>query len=83
MVDKTKASISVVIFNNHPKKFDFGFTKGYLSSQAYADKFNNKDIRPKLAKTIDFDTKPFKSQYEWLGGKVNKILFDFLKECAN
>ncbi|MEL4474601.1 hypothetical protein, partial [Shewanella algae] len=59
LVEKTKASISVVIFNNHPKKFDFGFTKGYLSSQAYADKFNNKDIRPKGAKTIDFDTKPF------------------------
>lgn len=81
--EKTKASVSVVIFNNHPKKFDFGFTKGYLSSQAYADKFNNKDIRPKGTKTIDFDTKPFKSQYEWLGGKVNKMLFDFLKECAN
>ncbi|MDD2890640.1 MAG: phospholipase D-like domain-containing protein [bacterium] len=75
--------VSFELFNNHPAKFDYGFTRGYLSSQAYANKFNNKDIRPKGTKTIDYDTKPFEAQYEWLGGKVHKMLFDFLKDCAS
>ncbi len=75
--------VSFELFNNHPNNFDYGFTKGYLSSQAYADKFQNKDIRPNGAKTIDYNTQPFEAQYEWLGGKAHKMLFDFLKECAN
>lgn len=79
----SSVKVSLELMNNHPKNFDYGFTRGYLSSQAYVDKFDNKDIRPKGKKTIDFDTKPFKAQYEWLGGKVHKMLFDFLKECAS
>ena len=78
--------VQVDLFNNHPKNFDFGFTKGYLSSQAYADKFKNQDFRPAITKdqpkTVDFNTQPFEAQYEWLGGKAHRMLFDFLKECA-
>jgi hypothetical protein len=46
--------------------FRAAFTRGYIASQAYADKFGNKDIRPAGPKTPDFDTAPFKPQYEWL-----------------
>ncbi len=77
------AQVSFDLLNNHPKDFDFSFTKGYLSSQAYADKFNNKDIRPAGSKTVTYDIKPYMAQYEWLGGKAHRMLFDFLKECAS
>lgn len=60
--------------------FDFGYTRGYLSSQAYTDLFNNKPIRP-AKKTLDYDTKPYCQQYEWLGSHARKMVFDFVNEC--
>ncbi len=62
-------------------KFRAAFTRGYIASQAYADKFQNKDIRPKGAKTLDFDTKPFEAQYAWLGADARVQLFDFIADC--
>ena len=62
-------------------KFHPGFTRGYIASQAYADKFKNKDIRPKGPKTLDFDTKPFEPQYAWLGADARTRLFDFIEDC--
>jgi hypothetical protein len=61
---------------------DVGFTRGYISSQAYADRFKNAGIRPKV-KSIDFDTAPYEAQYEWLGAHVREMIFDFLKECSD
>jgi hypothetical protein len=66
-----------------PKKvgaFEFGFTRGYLSSQAYTDLFNNKPIRP-ATKTLDYDTTPYCKQYEWLGAHARRMVFDFMNEC--
>jgi len=71
-------------FEMTPEKFDdfeLGFTRGYLSSQAYAVKFKNAPIRPAGKKTIDFDTSPFEKQYEWLGFYARKMVFDFLREA--
>jgi hypothetical protein len=62
-------------------KFRPAFTRGYIASQAYADKFNNADIRPKGPKTLDFDTKPFEAQYAWLGADARVALFDFIADC--
>ena len=62
-------------------KFQPAFTRGYIASQAYADKFKNADIRPAGAKTADFDTKPFEAQYAWLGADARVQLFDFLADC--
>ena len=61
--------------------FHVGFTRGCLSSQAYAEKFNNADIRPQGAKTMDYATAPFEAQYQWLGYSARRMLFDFLDEC--
>ena len=66
-----------------PKKLgamEYGYTRGYLSSQAYTDLFNQKPIRP-ATKTLDYDTKPFCKQYEWLGAHARKMVFDFMNEC--
>jgi phosphatidylserine/phosphatidylglycerophosphate/cardiolipin synthase-like enzyme len=60
--------------------FEFGFTRGYLSSQAYTDLFNNAPIRP-AKKTLDYKTKSYLKQYEWLGYHARKLVFDFVEEC--
>ncbi|MDQ1252697.1 MAG: hypothetical protein QG646_1829, partial [Euryarchaeota archaeon] len=61
---------------------DVGFTRGYISSQAYADRFKNAGIRPKV-KSIDFDTAPYEAQYKWLGAHAREMVFEFLKECSD
>ena len=62
-------------------KFNAAFTRGYISSQAYAERFHNADIRPAGPKTPDFDTTPYQAQYEWLGAGARKALFEFLDRC--
>jgi phosphatidylserine/phosphatidylglycerophosphate/cardiolipin synthase-like enzyme len=62
-------------------KFQPAFTRGYIASQAYADKFKNADIRPTGPKQPDFDTKPFEAQYAWLGADARVQLFDFIADC--
>jgi len=62
-------------------KFNAAFTRGYISSQAYADRFHNAPIRPDGPKTPDFDTTPYHAQYEWLGAGARKALFDFFDRC--
>lgn len=68
-------------FRTKFKDFQAGFTRGYLSSQAYAEEFHNAAIRPTGQKTMDFDTAPFEKQYAWLGYTARKMVFDFLKGC--
>ncbi len=64
--------------------FRIAFTRGYASSQAYADKFHNAPIRPAGPKTPDFDTTPYvkSGQYEWLGASARRQVFKFLDECT-
>jgi len=82
---ETKAGPEVTIKADPVKqlhtKFRPAFTRGYIASQAYADKFQNKDIRPAGPKTTDFDTKPFEAQYAWLGADARVQLFDFIADC--
>jgi hypothetical protein len=63
------------------RKFRAAFTRGYIASQAYADKFGNKDIRPAGPKKPDFDVRPFEAQYEWLGADARQLLYDFIADC--
>ncbi len=62
-------------------KFQPAFTRGYIASQAYTDKFQNRDIRPAGPKQPDFDTRPFGAQYTWLGADARLQLFDFIADC--
>jgi phosphatidylserine/phosphatidylglycerophosphate/cardiolipin synthase-like enzyme len=59
-----------------------GFTRGYLTSQAYARQFKNAPIRPDGAKGL-FNTTPYQKQYEWLGYHARELVFGFLDECIN
>jgi phosphatidylserine/phosphatidylglycerophosphate/cardiolipin synthase-like enzyme len=73
-------SVPTEITAYHTGQLEFGFNRGYASSQAYAARFHNAGIRPKQ-KSIDFDTTPYEAQYEWLGYHARKMAFGFLQEC--
>jgi len=75
-----RISVDLDKFSANFPKFTPGFTRGYLSSQAYATGFHNAPIRP-AKKAMAFDTKPFEKQWEWLGYSARKLVFNFLNEC--
>lgn len=74
-------SVSVEIMPTRFGNFEYGFTRGYLSSQAYTKLFKNAPIRP-AKKSIDYPTKSYSKQYEWLGFHARKLVFDFVDECV-
>jgi phosphatidylserine/phosphatidylglycerophosphate/cardiolipin synthase-like enzyme len=74
--------VGVEVFHPPGDKFTLGFTRGYISSQAYADQFNNAPIEPEPP-TIDFDTAPFEKQYHWLGFHARRLIFDFLADALS
>jgi len=76
-----EASVTVTSVDQIHTQFHAAFTRGYISSQAYADRFKNAPIRPAGDKTPDFDTKPYQAQYEWLGAGARKALFGFIDDC--
>ena len=82
LVDGPSAEVSVELVPAQRGNFEVGLTRGYVSSQAYATKFQNKDIRPQ-PKTLDYDSKTYQPQYEWLGWHARKLVFDLLTECVN
>jgi len=77
------ASISLELLPSQPQfqRFEMGLTRGDLSSQAYAAKFQNAPFLPPGARTLDYDTAPFEAQYAWLGYRAREMMFDFLHEC--
>jgi PLD-like domain len=80
---RAEASVVVPPISHAYSKFRAAFTRGYISSQAYADKFHNAPIRPTGPKTPDFDTKPYQDQYAWLGAGARAQLFAFIDDCRN
>jgi hypothetical protein len=80
-VDGPEVKVTVNPVKKLHNKFRPAFTRGYIASQAYVDKFHNAPIRPDGAKTPDFDSKPYKAQYEWLGADAHTALFDFIADC--
>jgi hypothetical protein len=87
--DKIELGPSVTIkvdlnYESFPS-LELGFTRGYISSQAYVHKFDSKKIDPQNSKNlpIDFDTSTYEEQYKWLGAHARKLLFEFLRECLD
>jgi hypothetical protein len=75
------ASVTLDISKRPAPNLVVGFTRGYMSSQAYVDDFDNAPITPKR-KSIDFDTTPFEPQYKWLGFHGRELIKSFLDDCA-
>jgi hypothetical protein len=61
-------------------RFQLGFTRGYVSSQAYHDSFENAAIVPPK-RPLGYDTAPFEAQYEWLGLDARRLVFEVLDEA--
>jgi PLD-like domain len=76
------AEVSVELFRPPGEKFMLGFTRGYVSSQAYVDHFGHKRLEPE-AQSIDYDTARYEAQYRWLGFHARRLIFDFLAEAVN
>lgn len=62
-------------------KLDVGFTRGYISSQDYAERFKNADFEPSPATAV-FDTTPYEEQYAWLGAHARKLMFEVIDETV-
>ncbi len=74
------AEVGVVLKPPQPGPFQLGFTRGYISSQAYAEQFGNAPIEPSPP-TFDFDAGPYQAQYQWLGFHAHRLIFDFVAEA--
>jgi len=83
MRDGPEVSLAVSPAAQRHSKFQPAFTRGYIASQAYADRFHNKDIRPSGPHTPTFSTQPFQAQYKWLGADARQKLLDFIADCKN
>lgn len=70
--------VVVTLGSRQGTNFHVGFTRGYVSSQAYARKFHNEEFRPAAKTPYLFDTKTYQDQWTWLGYHARKMLFDFL-----
>ena len=75
------AEASLRLMDEPFPSFRLGFTRGYISSQAYAERFDNAPIEPDQP-TIDFDSKPFEARYRWLGFHARRLVFDLLEETV-
>ena len=74
------AEQTVELMPKQPPKFQLGFTRGFLSSQAYLDRFKGEDFTPEPL-TLDSDTAPFEKKWRWLGFHGRRLVFDFLDEA--
>jgi hypothetical protein len=75
-----EVEVSLELMDEGYKNFDIGFTRGYLSSQAYVDRFDNAAFQPQNP-TIDFSTTPYERRWNWLGFHARRLIFDFLAEA--
>lgn len=67
---------------------NIGFTRGFASSQAYGDRFNNETrILPPPGSAprayLDLDMAPFERNYAWLGFEARQLILNVLDQVAN
>lgn len=65
-----------------PSPMQLGFTRGYMSSQAYVDKFGDKKDFSPTPKSLDYNYAPYQEQYSWLGFHARKLMIDFIDACV-
>ncbi len=82
LTEGASQTVQVTLTGDGQGKFGVSFTRGYLSSQAYATEFHNAPIRP-TSKSIDYPTGAYATQYEWLGYHARKSIFEFLNNCLS
>jgi len=84
LVNDQQVQVSIDVSPFVDGKIEVGFTRGYLSSQAYADKFKNASYTPKTDKgDWKADTSGLQQQWAWLGGHARQAVIDFFIDCRN
>lgn len=90
LVQGTQFTVSIALGGEtFPGFVDFGYTRNFASSQAYAERFgNNPDIIPANADDgLNFDKAAVIAKtpevYNWLGFKAKRLLFGLLDEAVN
>ncbi len=81
LVDGPSATVAVDILDQGLDELHVGFTRGYISSQAYVDRWNHDPIEPDPP-TMDFETAPYAEKYAWLGFHGRELIFEFLDACV-
>ncbi|MCC9598727.1 MULTISPECIES: phospholipase D-like domain-containing protein [unclassified Rubrivivax] len=66
---------------------DVAFTRGFASSQAYADRFHNETgiLPPRGAPgsaSLQHDMSPYEAEYAWLGFEARRLIYRVLDEAA-
>ena len=72
-----------------PGLVNIGFTRGFVSSQAYVSRFKNnpKILPPPLPQgtvgcaELPFDMAPYAAEYDWLGFEARRLIMQFLADC--
>lgn len=67
---------------------NIGFTRGFASSQAYGERFDNETrILPPpgapASACLDVDMAPFEANYQWLGFEARQLILQVLDQVAN
>jgi phosphatidylserine/phosphatidylglycerophosphate/cardiolipin synthase-like enzyme len=76
------ATVTVTLGSREGTNFHVGFTRGYMSSQAYAREFaGDLDFRPKDRSDYLFDSAPYQKKWQWLGFHARLVLFAFLERA--
>jgi hypothetical protein len=76
-------TVGVTLGSRQGTNFHVGFTRGYMSSQAYAREFKNEAFRPTDRTQYLFNTKPYEAKWAWLGYHAREMLYDFLKKAES
>jgi hypothetical protein len=66
---------------------NIGFTRGFASSQAYGDRFNNETRilpppRSPASAYLELDMAPYERNYQWLGFEARQLMLDVLDQVA-
>lgn len=67
---------------------NIGFTRGFASSQAYGDRFDNETrilppARSAPSAYLALDMAPFERNYQWLGFEARQLILQVLDQVAN
>jgi len=81
LIDGPSASVQLDIETEDLGPLSVGFTRGYISSQAYLAHAGSDWSFEPTPPTADFDTAPYLAKYQWLGFHARELVFGFLADC--
>jgi hypothetical protein len=77
-----ETSLEIDLKEDAHANFELGFTRGELSSQAYAELFDNAPLYPD-PQTFDFPSDKYVDQWRWLGFQARELVYRVIEEAVN